>query len=622
MKVLFITRKYPPQIGGMENLSCNLIQHFPSPKRTIILNKKQKHLVWFIPYAIFKSLLLAPKVDLIHIGDPLLSIVGFLIGKLYGKPVVTTVHGLDITYPKPLYQRYLNIFMKLDKYICISKHTEKLLKSRKGKFNTSVIPVGINPTFPEQTKEDILEKDFGIRRSQRQAILLTVGRLVKRKGVYWFVNNVIDRINKNAIYLVVGEGPEKERIERLIKAQKLGKRVFLLGKVEDDALLSLYNLADIFIAPNIKVEGDAEGFGLVLLEASSQGKPVVASDLEGIKEAIKDGYNGFLVQPEQPAGFAQRINWLISHPKKAREFGLRAKVYTCKHYHWAKIAKRYYREFEIVLGKKSILKRPIVTLTFDDCYHDTLKSVLPLLEKYQMPGTFNVIAKRINDDLQKIKLASLRDLRYAQSLGMEIASHSLTHTNLSTGFPAVKYLKSFLGSQSKWQSLNKAFGRVNLIPHQKKTFSDKLLSEEVASSKKLLRQYGFKIRSFTYPGGVNNKTIKNFVKKIYDSARTMDPGLNKLPPNDLYSLKTFAWNQWTRAEAANKQVNNVIKNGGWLVETFHLIGKSNLSNYEYFTHVNEFEKHLKYLKDKKVQIATQADVIKYVRKQKLNEKEN
>ena len=81
MKVLFITRKYPPQVGGMEKLSYNLTTKINVDKKIISLGKKQWNLIWFVPYSLIYTLMNIKKYDVIHLSDSVLCIVGFVINK-------------------------------------------------------------------------------------------------------------------------------------------------------------------------------------------------------------------------------------------------------------------------------------------------------------------------------------------------------------------------------------------------------------------------------------------------------------------------------------------------------------------------------------------------------------
>ncbi len=351
MRILFITRKHPPELGGMENHSYNLLTSFRQRSdcqvEAIILNKKQIHLLWWFPYALFVSLFRAGRADLVHLGDPVLSLIGFLVKLVHKKPIAVIIHGLDVTFRFPLYQWYLKIFGRgFDQYICISRYVQEQARDR-GFSPSVVIPVGVDfkKCKVKSLKckvEDFLEK-YSL--PQNKHILLTVGRLVQRKGVYWFVSRVIPNLSKNTIYLVVGDGEDRERIRELISKKRLEDRVYLLGRIPEQDLREIYNFADLFIMPNIKVKNDMEGFGLVALEAGLNGLPVIASGIEGIRDAIQDNENGFLLPEKDGLAFEEKIANLLSKKDYREEFGHRARKYNQKHYDWKVIAGRYLEAF-------------------------------------------------------------------------------------------------------------------------------------------------------------------------------------------------------------------------------------------------------------------------------------
>jgi len=147
------------------------------------------------------------------------------------------------------------------------------------------------------------------------------------------------RKREHVIYLVAGEGPLRREIEKSIHKVSMEKYAILLGKVDDETLKLAYNSSDVLVMPNIKVEGDMEGFGIVALEAASCGVPVVASALEGIKDAIKNGENGFLVESYNVQVFVNVIEKLLEDDEEREEFGKRAKKLTLENYGWEKIVK-------------------------------------------------------------------------------------------------------------------------------------------------------------------------------------------------------------------------------------------------------------------------------------------
>lgn len=353
MKILFITRKYPPKKGGMETFSYELSEELSKyvTLYKIVWKKSQKWLFYFIPSSIIKSMFLIRKenIKLVHIGDPVLSVVGHTLKRFFKIPIICNIHGLDITFNNTIYQWYLKKFLKFDRYICISNYVRELA-TRKNLKNLSVIPLAIDTQkYITNQKKSILKDKisslYGINLKNKK-ILLTVGRLVKRKGVYWFIKNVLKKLENNIVYLIVGKGEEEKRIKELIEKTNLEGSIFLLGEVDNDFLKLLYNIADIFVMPNIKVKGDVEGFGIVALEASSCGVPVVASNIEGICDAIADGKNGFLVEGGNSEKFLFILNKLLKDDKFRKLFGDKAKEYVFLNFNWERIIKNYIKIYK------------------------------------------------------------------------------------------------------------------------------------------------------------------------------------------------------------------------------------------------------------------------------------
>lgn len=345
MRLLYITRKYPPMVGGMEKLSYALAKEFSEQTETTLITwgKSQKYLPYFIVMAFIKSLYLIPikKIDHIHIGDGLLSPLGLALKTLFGIKTTITIAGLDITFDFPGYQLIVpRCVAKLDKVICISSSTrDECINRSIQKEKCVVIPCGVYPEdWRVKAKRKDLEKIVGMTVTNKK-VLITVGRLVKRKGVYWFIENVMPKLDKDVMYLVIGDGPEREWIIDLVKSLFLQDRVFLLGKVSDKKLKIIYNTADLFIMPNIHVDNNIEGFGIVAIEASSAGLPVIASDMEGISSAVMNGRTGRLVESMRPRQFVNAIN--NTDDFKRQEVSRTTK----KNYSWNKIGEEYINEF-------------------------------------------------------------------------------------------------------------------------------------------------------------------------------------------------------------------------------------------------------------------------------------
>lgn len=357
MKILFISRAYPPVTGGIENQNYALsiwLKKF-ADVTTLANHHGKKALFLFFPYVTFRTLLTASRYDVILLGDGVLALVGFIIKRFYPKKtVVSVIHGLDLTYPNDLYQRFWvrRFLPSLDGLIAVSRETRDVAIAKNiPEEKIDVIVNGVDPEALQKnhTRMD-LERLLGIDLSQRQ-VLLTAGRLAKRKGAAWFIREVLPRLPETVFYVLAGDGPEAENIRSAIKETHAEKQVKMLGRISDADRNLLLNTADIFIQPNIHVPGDLEGFGIAVIEATACGRPVIASNLEGLKDAVRHNESGLLVEPGNPEAFEKAIKRLITDEDERQALGERALRYTETHYHWNIIARLYVEALEVYLKK-------------------------------------------------------------------------------------------------------------------------------------------------------------------------------------------------------------------------------------------------------------------------------
>lgn len=352
MRILFLSRAYPPVVGGIENQNYALSKWLPlvADARSIVNRSGKKALPWFLPYAFFKSLFLLPRYDAVLLGDGVLAAVGAPLKFLFPRVrVVSIIHGLDLTYQNGLYQAWWvrRFLPALDGLIAVSNATrEEALRRGLPANRISVIPNGIDPEdFAENFTRADLERRLG-RSLEDAVVLATAGRLARRKGVAWFIEHVLPRLPEEVLYVVAGDGPDRERVAEAREASSAKERILLLGRVSDEDRNLLLRTADIFVQPNIPVAGDMEGFGIAVIEAALCGRPVVASDLEGLHDALAGGANGILVPPETPEAFSEALLPLIAEPERRHGLGERAARYTAEHFAWPVIAARYRETLE------------------------------------------------------------------------------------------------------------------------------------------------------------------------------------------------------------------------------------------------------------------------------------
>jgi len=182
-------------------------------------------------------------------------------------------------------------------------------------------------------------------------IWLTVGRLVARKGVSWFCEQVLPHLRETGgfVYLIAGDGPEASRLRDLVSALGIEGCVYLLGRVSDADLSVLYTGADAFIMPNIPQLHDPEGFGLVAIESAAYSLPVIAARLDGIQDAVIEGASGYLLPPQDAHAWVTFLRRCLAEPQILEELRSRARDATRERFGWDKIVRHYLTLFHEML---------------------------------------------------------------------------------------------------------------------------------------------------------------------------------------------------------------------------------------------------------------------------------
>lgn len=385
-EVLCVTHKYPPSIGGMEKQSYELIAGLGKYYKTHVIayQNSGNKTVWFtLLRAKIEAMLKAyPCISLIHLNDGSMGAACLWLQKSTGIPVVVTYHGLDITFPLAIYQR--RIVPRLAQYagaICVSEFTRsECIRRGFNEANTFTVKNGVDIAMADIPSDPgIVEKlrnRYGIDVTGKQ-ILLATGRPVKRKGFSWFIKQVMPLLSEDTLLLMTG--PMKEEpsfLEKNISSLPGGHHLQLLLGIASDAgevnellkttqnvhhlgsipyndLLQLFSLADLFVMPNIRVDGDEEGFGLVALEASIRGTYVLAAGIEGITDAVIDGENGSLIPTGDAQAWAKKIKELLSDKPKLAILSEKGKHFTRANYSWNNMVNGYKEVFDKLIGSRS-----------------------------------------------------------------------------------------------------------------------------------------------------------------------------------------------------------------------------------------------------------------------------
>jgi len=177
--------------------------------------------------------------------------------------------------------------------------------------------------------------------------VLSLCRLVERKGIDDLVEAVAGL--PDISLWVVGDGPERQRLERLVREHGIDDRVAFVGAVDHDMVVDYYRGADVFAMPSVHLrdDGDVEGLGLVFLEAQQLGLPVIGTDSGGIPEAIADGESGFVVSEFSPDELRNAIRTLASDPDRYRAFSDRATEFVHSRFSWERCVDAHLEAYSV-----------------------------------------------------------------------------------------------------------------------------------------------------------------------------------------------------------------------------------------------------------------------------------
>ena len=169
-------------------------------------------------------------------------------------------------------------------------------------------------------------------------VIVCVSRLMARKGQDELIRALpkVHQTSPKASLIIVGGGPYHKDLQSLVSKLNLGDFVHFTGKVEQSELSSWYAAGDIFAMPcRTRVGGwDVEGLGIVFLEGSATGLPVIVGDSGGAVDAVIDGKTGYLVDGRNTSEIAQRISFLISNPEVAKQMGETGRNWVTQEWTW------------------------------------------------------------------------------------------------------------------------------------------------------------------------------------------------------------------------------------------------------------------------------------------------
>jgi len=270
--------------------------------------------------------------------------IGAFLKNMYGKPLVVTAHGGDVYY-LPFRDRWYNslarfVLNEADRVITVCKfNAEKLLSLGVSSDKLHVIPNGYDEHLFKPVSTVKARERLGL--PQNKKILLSVGNLVGVKGHTYLISamSLVLRRRKDVLLIIIGSGPLKELLQSMIKKYGLEDYIVLAGGKKHEEIPTWINASDIFILPSLQ-----EGFPTVVPEAMACGKPIVATNVGGVPEAITHNDLGILVNPRSREELASAILEALER-KWEPEFILKH----AEKYSWGNLAKQIINVYEKTL---------------------------------------------------------------------------------------------------------------------------------------------------------------------------------------------------------------------------------------------------------------------------------
>jgi phosphatidylinositol alpha-1,6-mannosyltransferase len=374
MRLLFVTQDFPPDVGGIQTYSWEVAHR---------LAARAEHLTVMAPdrpdaapvdaTASVRVLRLPGRPDLFPLtllpalpaqarqtqADIAVHAQWQTVGAsvlaraLFGRPrrIVCAAHGRELLFNPAAacpglgaaYDHLRRILLRqVDAFLPVSHYTAGLLHEQGiSPRHTHMVPNGTDPERFRPRDGTDLRRRLGL---SDRPLLLTVGRLVRRKGIDTVLRTLptIAEDCPDVAYVIAGTGPDRARLERLAARRGVRGRVQFVGDIGHDRLPLYYSAADLFVMPAREDPPSVEGFGLVFLEANACGTPVIGARTGGIPDAIREGETGLLVPPNAPDALAAAATHVLTSPEVAERLGRQGRHRAVHDASWDVIADRIY----------------------------------------------------------------------------------------------------------------------------------------------------------------------------------------------------------------------------------------------------------------------------------------
>ena len=369
-RTLIVTNDFPPRTGGIESFVLEMARRMP-PEQVVVHTARQGGDRAFdaaLPFEVVRDpspvMLPTPAIarrsaalarargcDRVWFGAA--APLGLMAPTLRAAGVrrtVATTHGHEVWWSSLPGSRAAlravgernDVLTYLGEY-CRSRIARPLTPAARARM-VQLTPGVDDTVFRPGSGGEQVRRDHGLG---TRPVIVCDSRLVPRKGQDVLVRAMLlirQRV-PGAALLVVGDGPHRRSIERLVARLGLGDDVVLTGRVPWDRTPAHYDAGDVFAMPTrTRLMGlEPEALGICYLEAAATGLPVVAGDSGGAPDAVLHGENGYVVDGRSPEAVAERCVELLLDPALRRAFGERGRQWVSEQWRWDALAMRLQR---------------------------------------------------------------------------------------------------------------------------------------------------------------------------------------------------------------------------------------------------------------------------------------
>lgn len=368
MRHVLVTIDFPPSRGGVARYYEHLVAALPPGTVDVVAPKARgleqeptprgmrvyrrtllSRFLWprWLPLLFHMAWLVLRGYRSFWVGQVLpVGTAALILHTVFRIRYLVLTHGLDVTSPVPGSRRarLRNAVLRSAWLVTAnSEYTKQQLRSC-GVPEEKILLLQPGCSFRGDEADTLSVQALRERLDlSGKRVLLTVGRLVQRKGIDTLLHALASFVPAQANFcsLIVGDGPERAQLEKLAAELGLRATVHFLGDVDETTLPALYALCDAFVlTPHAPSDSrDPEGFGIVYLEANAFGKPVVGTKTGGVPDAIVEGATGLLVPPDDPKALAETLQNLLRDEALRSRLGAAGQQYVREHCQWSQRVK-------------------------------------------------------------------------------------------------------------------------------------------------------------------------------------------------------------------------------------------------------------------------------------------